>query len=91
MEINGYDNLPKMILSSYRFDSTNVLKVFPIEIIDIIWDYLYTPIIEFEYSENTELECEKYHKGREYPYSIQSGTIPFTNESNLIKFYSLFI
>jgi hypothetical protein len=62
-----------LFLLSYRFDSSVVLKVFPLEIIYIILDYLYSPIIEFEYSENTVLECVKYHNGRKFPYSFQTN------------------
>jgi hypothetical protein len=96
MEINDYNYLPTMILSSYRFDSTNVVKVFPIEIIYIILEYLSTPIIEFEYSEKTSTRHAKYHKGREYPYSIQTdpylsaGTIPFINEFQFNLIFLLF-
>jgi hypothetical protein len=84
MEINDYDNLPTMILSSYRFDSTSVLQVFPIEIIYIILDYLYTPMIEFEYSENTSTRHAKYHNGREYPYSIGSETYEGTIHESIM-------
>jgi hypothetical protein len=80
---NNY--LPTMILSSYRFDSTSVLQDFPLEIIYIILDYFYTPIIEFECFERTVPECEKFHKGRKLPYSFQTSQ----NDSGRCLFFEV--
>ena len=67
--------VPELILLSYRFDKTNVLIVFPVEIVYFIIGLMGTTIIEFEHSVNTrtlERNEMNYHKGSKYPYTIES-------------------